>query len=89
MGAHHVERDGFTHLKSLLVVLGVKVWGSGGDALVVLVVVVTWLYLFGWLLCQIIIFEYRNCRNTVATATSHDTVEFLRELSFCDPVGTS
>ena len=29
--------------------------------------------------CQIVIFEYRNCRNTVATATSHDTVEFLSE----------
>ena len=28
---------------------------------------------------QIVIFEYRKCRNTVATATGHDTVEFLSE----------
>ena len=29
--------------------------------------------------CKIVIFDYRNCRNTVATATSHNTVEFLTE----------
>ena len=30
-------------------------------------------------LFQIVIFGYRKCRNTVATVTGHDTVEFLSE----------